>query len=86
MMEIYKTDDKLLKVQIKVHKIYISKSLCIIKEIYLDVDECNRLDRGNCSQFATCTNTPGSYICTCMPGFTDEDPDFPGMVCTGIRG
>ncbi|XP_064416884.1 pro-epidermal growth factor isoform X2 [Latimeria chalumnae] len=37
----------------------------------LDIDECHEGGLGACGQF--CTNTPGSYICTCLPGYTLED-------------
>ncbi len=34
----------------------------------VDVDEC--ATPGACGPDATCTNTPGSFTCTCPPGFT----------------
>ena len=35
-------------------------------EIQLDIDECYE-DTHNCTQ--TCTNTNGSYVCSCEPGY-----------------
>lgn len=45
-----------------------------------DVDECTRSD--TCGHGATCTNTEGSYSCTCPEG-TIPDPD-PYIKCVGI--
>ena len=43
-----------------------------------DINECaRRLD--TCSDFAVCTNTLGSFECTCFPGYRGD-----GQVCTGI--
>ncbi|APR88630.1 microneme protein 4 [Minicystis rosea] len=43
-----------------------------------DVDECaNGL--AECSPRATCTNTPGSYTCTCDPGYMGD-----GKTCTDV--
>jgi len=43
----------------------------------LDLDECaSNLD--NCSPYATCTNTIGSYQCTCNSGYRGD-----GTSCTG---
>ena len=41
-----------------------------------DIDEC----KGNhsCHVNATCTNTNGSYVCTCNPGYVGNGSD-----CTG---
>ena len=33
-----------------------------------DFDECSSQEYNDCSNKAICTNTKGSYNCTCMPG------------------
>jgi len=43
----------------------------------VDIDECKDLS-AECSPHATCTNTPGSSICTCNTGYTGN-----GHWCTG---
>jgi hypothetical protein len=45
---------------------------------YADIDEC-AAGTSTCSPFATCTNTIGSFTCTCMPGYVDVSGD--GSVC-----
>ena len=42
-----------------------------------DIDEC-AVNNGNCSEYADCTNSLGSYECTCVSGFTGD-----GFTCTG---
>ena len=44
---------------------------------FLDIDEC-ATGAHNCSQFATCTDTAGSYECTCKAGYTGD-----GRACSG---
>lgn len=39
------------------------------KGICLDMNECDT-GRDNCHPSATCVNTPGSFTCSCKPGFT----------------
>ena len=43
-----------------------------------DIDECT-LNLDNCSEQASCSNTPGSYNCTCNEGFSGD-----GRTCEGI--
>ena len=43
----------------------------------LDKNEC-RMGLSNCSDDAVCTDTPGSFICTCRHGFIGD-----GVTCTG---
>ena len=52
--------------------------VCIIHSL-TDIDECAE-GTHNCSQFADCANTIGSYVCSCLEGFLDEGR---GFVCTG---
>ena len=46
---------------------------------FLDIDEC----KGNhsCHENANCTNTNGSHVCDCQPGYTGN-----GQNCTGKFG
>ena len=36
-----------------------------------DIDECET-ERDDCHMFAKCTNSPGSYNCSCFEGFTGD--------------
>ncbi len=55
----------------------------------IDADEC-ALGTDTCSPYAKCTNTPGSYTCTCNPHFTGDGhtctPDGPCVVNNGGCG
>ena len=55
-----------------IFKVIIIKNICV----FSDIDEC----KGNhsCHVNATCTNTNGSYLCECHPGFNGN-----GQSCTG---
>jgi cysteine-rich repeat protein len=43
-----------------------------------DIDECGA-GSAQCSPQATCSNTPGSFTCTCKPGWSGD-----GMTCTRL--
>ena len=45
---------------------------------FLDVDECADSALNNCHADATCTNTVGSFTCTCDAGYTGD-----GNTCSG---
>ena len=45
-----------------------------------DVDECENGDH-DCHLNADCTNTAGSFDCTCKPGYTSGY----GRLCSGNR-
>ena len=49
----------------------------IYSNFYTDRDEC-KVD-SPCNEWATCSNTVGSYTCKCKEGYTGD-----GITCTGI--
>ena len=46
----------------------------------LDINECTRRE-DTCSDFAQCSNTIGSFECSCLPGYQGD-----GRVCRGQLG
>jgi len=44
---------------------------------YADIDEC-AVNNGGCNAEATCSNTVGSFSCTCTDGYEGD-----GVTCTG---
>ena len=46
---------------------------------FSDIDECVT-GQNNCHEDAFCTNTDGSFTCTCLPGYTGI-----GTHCIGMR-
>lgn len=44
----------------------------------LDINEC-AAETDNCHAAATCTNTKGSFGCTCKPGYSGN-----GVNCVGM--
>ena len=49
--------------------------LCLIRA---DINECSSHETNNCDQEANCTNTEGSFQCTCQDGYSGN-----GTVCEG---
>uniref|UniRef100_A0A3Q3IJ82 EGF-like domain-containing protein n=1 Tax=Monopterus albus TaxID=43700 RepID=A0A3Q3IJ82_MONAL len=49
---------------------------------FVDLNECAP-GTNDCSQWATCNNTWGSYTCACLDGYTDKNPERPGRFCEG---
>ena len=44
-----------------------------------DVDECQIDGAADCHENATCTNTDGSFDCSCLSDFTGD-----GKICNSI--
>ena len=42
-----------------------------------DIDECD-METDSCDVNAECTNTDGSYTCSCLAGYSGD-----GMTCSG---
>ena len=45
----------------------------------LDIEEC-ATEKDNCHADANCTNTKGSFFCTCHTGFSGD-----GVMCIGMQ-
>ncbi|XP_077098464.1 uromodulin-like 1 [Siphateles boraxobius] len=45
-----------------------------------DLNECLAAE-ADCSLWASCENTDGSYTCACWPGYTDLSLSRPGRIC-----
>ena len=63
----------LVRNPVRNYKTYSTKS----KSTFADMDEC--CVGGYCHDNATCTNTPGSYFCTCKPGFIGNNTHCEGI-------
>ena len=46
-----------------------------------DIDECASDDLNNCDDNASCSNTEGSFSCTCNIGFTGNGVTCDGLFC-----
>jgi hypothetical protein len=46
--------------------------------IISDINECDE-NKHDCDPDATCTNSIGSFDCTCNPGFEGDGTDCDGM-------
>ena len=45
----------------------------------VDIDECAAISDNCDDTHATCTNTAGGFMCTCITGYTGD-----GITCEGI--
>ena len=58
-------------------RLLILMLLLLLLLLTTDIDECST-ETSPCDQNATCTNSDGSYSCTCKLGFTGD-----GTTCKG---
>ena len=49
--------------------------MCVV--LHADINECESNDSDNCDENAQCTNTNGSFTCTCNSGYSGD-----GVSCT----
>ena len=52
--------------------------LAYISILISDIDECADSSMNNCSENANCTDTIGSYECSCVEGYSGN-----GLACDG---
>ena len=50
----------------------------------IDIDECKGSNNVNCDENANCSNTVGSYNCTCKDGFTGDGHSCSGKIVKDI--
>ena len=66
-----------ISLNLSVRTTYIPHATCFLP-ILIDINECE-LRTHTCDSNANCTDTDGSFNCTCREGFEGD-----GLVCTGI--
>ena len=59
--------------------VFVCNCVFLISLTTTDIDECANDTLNNCSPNATCTNTNGSYTCTCDTGYVGD-----GFICVGM--
>ena len=59
---------------------YCELLLITPKPLFTDFDECSNATIFPCHPVANCTNTVGSFSCTCLSGYTGD-----GMTCDGEK-
>ena len=52
--------------------------------VCLDIDECD-METNSCDVNAVCTNTDGSYTCSCLSGYSGDGENCTGEVSISIR-
>jgi len=58
----------------------VGKQCDNIPSVGVDIDECAR-NNGGCSDDAVCSNTEGSFTCSCNDGFEGD-----GFTCSATAG
>ena len=59
----------------------------VLKAFYrlsLDINECEDPDNRTCHEHANCTDTEGSFECTCNTGFSGDGFNCTGSVTIGV--
>uniref|UniRef100_A0A668VAL6 Adhesion G protein-coupled receptor E8 n=1 Tax=Oreochromis aureus TaxID=47969 RepID=A0A668VAL6_OREAU len=62
--------------------ILLKFAACLLLFFLSDIDECQRTT-GICGSNSNCENNDGSYICTCLTGFSVTDPTLPPGTSNG---
>lgn len=65
---------------IKLDVIFVSRLLLYLLFIYFLVSDINECLENPCGANAVCTNSPGSFLCSCKPDYTGN----PYKGCTDI--
>lgn len=48
---------------------------------HVDINECDNATTNNCTELQICMNAPGSYSCSCRPGYRSSSTS--SMLCEG---
>ena len=63
----------------------VPDTLCTCLLFLADIDECNTdNDNSYCDENAQCTNTEGSFTCSCHPGYTGDGTECSVVLTVGL--
>lgn len=70
---------------VAVNRLDHCESVCV-RVCFTDIDECADHELNICGANCNCTNSIGSYNCTCLPGYRVDNPHVIASIANPCNG